>query len=276
MKSLYERISVASIVLFIVGMVVVAYFQYTTPDRILAGLNVSDPRQANLVRQAVLPTAVLTGLEIAAGLVAVLLLVYRQRVADTTTGSGAKPELRNNAGQQQELTDEEQAVQVRLQPVEALMGQPFAKPEVFFEKVLSLACKELEASQAALYAATTHDEKRVIRLVSGYALSLPESQTLVYEFGEGLAGQVAKEGKSINITNVPQGYITVLSGLGSASPNALAIVPVQLTDQVVGVLEIASFRPFSRSDEQYLQALAGTLGERLSRQAEVKIPAWQE
>ena len=274
MKSLYERISVASIVLFIVGMVVVAYFQYTTPDRILAGLNVSDPRQANLVRQAVLPTAVLTGLEIAAGLVAVLLLVYRQRVADTTTGS-AKPELGNTAGQQ-ELTDEEQAVQVRLQPVEALMGQPFAKPEVFFEKVLSLACKELEASPAALYAATTHEDKRVIRLVSGYALSLPESQTLVYEFGEGLAGQVAKEGKSINITNVPQGYITVLSGLGSASPNALAIVPVQLTDQVVGVLEIASFRPCIRSDEQYLQALADTLGERLSRQAEVKIPAWQE
>jgi GAF domain-containing protein len=156
------------------------------------------------------------------------------------------------------------------------MGQPFPKPEIFFEKVLSMACKELEASQAALYAATIHDDKRVIRLVSGYALSLPESQTLVYEFGEGLAGQVAKEGKSINVSNVPQGYITVLSGLGSASPNALAIVPVQLADQVVGVLEIASFRSFSRSDENYLQALADTLGERLSRQAEVKMPAWQE
>jgi len=99
---------------------------------------------------------------------------------------------------------------------------------------------------------------------------------LVYEFGEGLAGQVAKEGKSINITNVPQGYITVLSGLGSASPNALAIVPVQSADQVVGVLEVASFRPFSRSDENYLQALAGTLSERLSREANVKMPAWQE
>jgi hypothetical protein len=261
--------------LFIVGMIVVAYFQYTTPDRILAGLNVSEPRQATLVRQAVLPTAILTGLEIALGLLAVLLLVYQQRAVNTTTGP-EKPELKAHGDQKQELTDEEQAVQVRLQPVEALMGQPFAKPESFFEKVLSLACKELEASQAALYAATTHDDKRVIRLVSGYALSLPESQTLVYEFGEGLAGQVAKEGKSISISNVPQGYITVLSGLGSASPNALAIVPVQSADQVVGVLEIASFRPFSRSDENYLQALAGTLGERLSRQGAVKMPAWQE
>ena len=275
MKSLYQRISVASIVLFITGMIVVAYFQYTTPDRILAGLNVSEPRQATLVRQAVLPTSILTGLEMGLGLLAVLLLVYQQRAVRTATGP-EKPELKGHSDQKQELTDEEQAVQVRLQTVEALMGQPFAKPEVFFEKVLSLACKELEASQAALYAATTHDEKRVIRLVSGYALSLPESQTLVYEFGEGLAGQVAKEGKSINITNVPQGYITVLSGLGSASPNALAIVPVQSAEQVVGVLEIASFRPFSRSDENYLQALAGSLSERLSREANVKMPAWQE
>jgi putative methionine-R-sulfoxide reductase with GAF domain len=275
MKSLYQRISIASIVLFIVGITVVAYFQYTTPDRILTELGVSDPRQVTLVRQAVLPAAVLTGLEIAVGLVAVLLLVYQQRVSNPTTG-GEKLEFKHNADQKQELTDEEQVVQVRLQPVEALMGQPFPKPEIFFEKVLSLACKELEASQAALYVATTHNDKRLIRLVSGYALSLPESQTLVYEFGEGLAGQVAKEGKSINVSNVPQGYITVLSGLGSASPNTLAIVPVQLANQVVGVLEIASFRQFSRSDENYLQALAGTLGERLSRQAEVKMPALQE
>jgi hypothetical protein len=63
----------------------------------------------------VLPAAVLTGLEIAVGLVAVLLLVYRQRVADTTT-TGEKPEFKHNAEQKQELTDEEQAVQVRLQP----------------------------------------------------------------------------------------------------------------------------------------------------------------
>jgi putative methionine-R-sulfoxide reductase with GAF domain len=147
---------------------------------------------------------------------------------------------------------------------------------MFFEKALSIACKELEASQAAVYIATTRDDKRVIQLVSGYALSLPESQTLVYEFGEGLAGQVAKEGTCINISNVPQGYITVLSGLGSASPNALVIVPVQFEGKVVGVLEVASFQKFSAGDENYLQALAGLLAERLSRHAEETALAWQE
>jgi transcriptional regulator with GAF, ATPase, and Fis domain len=155
------------------------------------------------------------------------------------------------------------------------MGQPFAKPEVFFEKVLSLACKNSKPRRRPSTRLPRHDDKRVIRLVSGYALSLPESQTLVYEFGKGLAGQVARRQKHQRFERAA-GLHHGLSGLGSASPNALAIVPVQLGDQIVGVLEIASFRPFSRSDENYLQALAGTLGERLSRQAEVKMPAWQE
>jgi putative methionine-R-sulfoxide reductase with GAF domain len=99
---------------------------------------------------------------------------------------------------------------------------------------------------------------------------------VVYEFGEGLAGQVAKEGKSVNIRNVPEGYITVLSGLGNASPNALVIVPVWFNDQVAGVLEVASFREFSQEDQSYLQAVAGLLGERLHEQAEKEVVMWQE
>ncbi len=275
MKSLYHKMSVASIVLFITGMIVVAYFHYTTSDRIVAGLHLSDTEQVQLIRDTVNTTALFTGVEIAIGLVALLLLIYHQEITGTATRN-SKAETAQSTEQKLDMTGQEKELQVQLQPVVALTGQTFPKPEIFFEKALSIACKELEASQAAVYIATTRDDKRVIRLVSGYALSLPESQTLIYEFGEGLAGQVAKEGTCINISNVPQGYITVLSGLGSASPNALVIVPVQFEGKVVGVLEVASFQKFSAGDENYLQALAGLLAERLSRHAEETALAWQE
>lgn len=275
MKSLYQKLSVASIFLFITGMIVVAYFQYTTSDRIVAGLHISDAEQVQLVRRTVNTTALFTGLEIAMGLVALLLLIYRQQITGTATRN-EKAEAGHSTEQKLDMDGQEKGLQVRLQPLEALPGQTFSKPEVFFEKALSTACKELEASQAAVYVATVRDDKRMIQLVSGYALSLPESQTLVYEFGEGLAGQVAREGTRINISNVPQGYITVLSGLGSASPNALIIIPVQLEGKVVGVLEVASFREFSAADENYLQALAGLLAERLSRHTPEAALAWQE
>jgi putative methionine-R-sulfoxide reductase with GAF domain len=79
---------------------------------------------------------------------------------------------------------------------------------------------------------------------------MPESKTIKYEFGEGLAGQVAKEGRKINIDNVPEGYITIISGLGAASPNHLLIYPVMQDDQVAAVVEKASFKPISEEDER--------------------------
>jgi GAF domain-containing protein len=275
MKSLYQKISIACIVLFITGMIAIACFQYTTSDRVASALHISDPAQVQQIRQAVNETAIITGLEIAVGLVAILLLVYQQQL----NGTSAHQQENEQIGHSAVAGPSEQHVQdyqVRVQPVETLLGHSFPKPNLFFEKVLSVVCDELEASQAAIYAATSNESKRVIRLLTGYALSLPESSTVVYEFGEGLAGQVAKEGKSVNIRNVPEGYITVLSGLGNASPNALVIVPVWFNDQVAGVLEVASFREFSQEDQSYLQAVAGLLGERLHEQAEKEVVVWQE
>lgn len=274
MKSLYQRISIAGIVLFITGMIAVACFQYTTSDRIVAALHLSDPDQLQHVRQTVNTTALVTGLQIAVGLITILMLVYQQQITGATTHREQEQAQQTTANRQAD--QQMQDLQVRIQPVEALLGQTFPKPDIFFEKVLRVVCNELEACQAAVYAATSVDSKRAIRLLTGYALSLPESRTVVYEFGEGLAGQVAKEGKAVNIRNVPQGYLTVLSGLGSASPNALIIVPVLFNDQVAGVLEVASFREFTQEDESYLQSIAGVVAERLHRQAEQEIPVEQE
>ncbi len=144
------------------------------------------------------------------------------------------------------------------------MQQRFEQPKQLFEKVLSAACREVEASQAALYVAGSQDEKRIIRLVAGYAFSQPESHTVVYEFGEGLAGQAAKEGKIISIQNVPQGYITVLSGLGKASPNALLLIPIQHEDHLVGLLEVASFHSFTATEEKLLLHTGSLLGTHLA------------
>ncbi len=116
-------------------------------------------------------------------------------------------------------------------------------------KVLSLTCKELEASQAAFFIAKRYESKRILELFATYAYHIAESKTFHYEFGEGLAGQVAKEGQMVTIKSVPEGYITVLSGLGKATPSQLVIAPILYQDQVIGVMEIASFQSFRKADE---------------------------
>ncbi|MCK5705091.1 MAG: GAF domain-containing protein, partial [Cyclobacteriaceae bacterium] len=118
-----------------------------------------------------------------------------------------------------------------------------------YEKVLSSLCMKIDVSQGIMYSVQKEKNKRYIELFATFAYNLPESDSVKYEFGEGLAGQVAKEGKKINIKDIPKGYITIISGLGAASPNHLAILPIMEKGEVVFVVEIASFNEISESDE---------------------------
>jgi putative methionine-R-sulfoxide reductase with GAF domain len=76
-----------------------------------------------------------------------------------------------------------------------------------------------------------------------------------------LSGQVAKEGKMINIQNVPDGYIKILSGLGNATPSSMLIFPIKRNEEVLGVIELASFKNFTTDDEQFIKELSNKLEE---------------
>lgn len=125
-------------------------------------------------------------------------------------------------------------------------------PREKYKKLLARLCMELEASQGLLYEVKKEKSKQLIELMTSFAFNRPESETIKYEFGEGLVGQVAKEGKKVIIDEIPEGYITVISGLGAASPNHLAILPIMEGKEVAKVVEIASFIEISESDENLI------------------------
>ncbi|HET8860173.1 GAF domain-containing protein [Marivirga sp.] len=142
------------------------------------------------------------------------------------------------------------------------------------EKLLSYLANQLEASQAAIYVTEREDNKNIISLFASYAFVLPESQTISYEFGEGLAGQVAKEKKLINISDIPKGYIKILSGLGESDPAHLLLCPIMKDEKILGVAEIASFKAFNKSHEvlveKSLTLLANDLDKKQQKETENK------
>ncbi|MEA2042794.1 MAG: GAF domain-containing protein [Bacteroidota bacterium] len=93
-----------------------------------------------------------------------------------------------------------------------------------------------------------------------YAVEPPKDFT----YGEGISGQAAKEKRMLNITNVPPEYITVLSGLGSSSPNNLLILPIIKNDKTIAVLEVASFSKFPEYMEKAYKNYQAKLGETLA------------
>jgi len=171
----------------------------------------------------------------------------------TTTGEQQK-DTQADDGQQHDHEDLEGLDEYR----QLLVDSQTAK--VAIDATLSKICKSLDASQAAVYIATEFEDKRVIELFSSYAFYIPESETLRYEFGEGLAGQVARQGKLTNISAVPEGYISILSGLGKATPSNMIFIPIMHEESLVGVAEIASFHPFGKKEERFLTGVFQQVG----------------
>src|SRR5580700_9661070 len=99
-----------------------------------------------------------------------------------------------------------------------------------------------------------------LRLLAGYGLGADETAPIQYRLGQSLIGQVARSKRSIVVANLPEGYVTISSGLGEAPPANLAIVPVLFEDQVLGVIELASFTAFSPVQTDFLEQLTETLG----------------
>jgi signal transduction histidine kinase/HAMP domain-containing protein/CheY-like chemotaxis protein len=106
----------------------------------------------------------------------------------------------------------------------------------------------------------TGDGDTQLRLIAGYGLRANKTAPIQYRLGQSLIGQVARSKRSIVVANLPEGYVTISSGLGEAPPANLAIVPILFEDQVLGVIELASFTAFSPVQTDFLEQLTETLG----------------
>ncbi|UUN29537.1 HAMP domain-containing protein [Streptomyces sp. FIT100] len=92
----------------------------------------------------------------------------------------------------------------------------------------------------------------VMRGSYGYSAgSMPTS----FRPGETLIGTAAEEKRTIQV-NVPPGYLKISSGLGEASPAYVIVLPVLFEGKVLGVIELASFQPFTQIQRDFLNQIA--------------------
>ena len=71
-------------------------------------------------------------------------------------------------------------------------------------------------------------------------------------------------GKSIVITQAPEDYIKISSGLGEAAPTSIIVFPVLFEETVMAVIELASFSPFTEIQQTFLDQLSESIGVVLS------------
>ncbi len=125
--------------------------------------------------------------------------------------------------------------------------------------VLSELGSVVSAQQGAFYMLEQNAEDAILRLIGSYGIK--DKKAMQYcLIGEGLVGQCAADKEKILLTNVPQEYITINSGLGEANAISVVVLPILFEDQVKGVLELASFENFKQEHLYFLEQLTESIG----------------
>lgn len=91
---------------------------------------------------------------------------------------------------------------------------------------------------------------------ASYAYQIRKNLSNEFKTGEGLIGQAALEKHSIVLTNVPDDYIRVKSGLGEKPPKNIIVTPIIFNDNVTGILELGSFEELNELQMTFLEEVS--------------------
>jgi HAMP domain-containing protein/CheY-like chemotaxis protein/signal transduction histidine kinase len=103
-------------------------------------------------------------------------------------------------------------------------------------------------------------EEARLKLAATYAYKERKSLAKEFRLGEGLVGQAAVEKQRILLTNVPDDYVQINSGLGEAKPLNIIVLPIVFEGAVRAVMELASFNRFSDTYQSFLDQLTESIG----------------
>jgi HAMP domain-containing protein/CheY-like chemotaxis protein/signal transduction histidine kinase len=99
-----------------------------------------------------------------------------------------------------------------------------------------------------------------LRLIATYGYKQRKNVPSRFKIGEALVGQAALELKPILITQAPDDYVRITSGLGEGNPVNVIVLPVLFEDQVMAVVELASFQRFTPVQQGFLEQLSESIG----------------
>lgn len=131
--------------------------------------------------------------------------------------------------------------------------------EMLSDKIISNLVKYLNANQGSIFVINEEGSEKFLELTASYAWDRKKFKEKRILLGEGLAGRCWQEAERVYLTDVPNDYIEITSGLGKANPTCILIVPMKMDDKVFGVIEIASFNKIEQFQIEFIEKLAESI-----------------
>jgi len=133
------------------------------------------------------------------------------------------------------------------------------------DDLISNIVQYMNAQQGGLFFLNDDNEDdKYLELVGCYAYQRKKYIEKRVEVGQGMVGQCFLEGETTYLTNIPENYVNITSGLGETNPNTLLIVPLRINERVVGVIELANLKPFEKYKIEFMGRLAETIASAIT------------
>ena len=176
----------------------------------------------------------------------------------------------------QDLTEELKKAQERIERSNLIESQNWLKTataEVYnstkgvtdlrelVSSITTVVSKELNVGVGLFYLnqGLFENENDQLKLYASYAFRKRKGMSTSYFPGEGLVGQCALEKKTIVVSDIPDNYIEIVSGMGNTVPREIVVTPILHDEELIGIMELGILKPWNELQLEFIDELVSQL-----------------
>lgn len=128
------------------------------------------------------------------------------------------------------------------------------------DKIIANLINYTRSNQGGLYLLNDDDKNNLhLETIALFAFDTKKFEVKKIKLGEGILGQTFLEKETTYLTDIPQEFIRITSGLGDANPKSLLVVPLKIDQEIYGVVELASFNDYKDHEIKFVERLSETI-----------------
>ena len=132
-------------------------------------------------------------------------------------------------------------------------------------QIISNMVKYTNSNQGGVFIVNDNEPENVyLEMSSCYAYDRQKFLDRKIQLGEGLVGRCYQEQERIFLTDIPEDYIKISSGLGEVNPTCLLLIPLAYNDRIFGIMEIASVHPYKQYEIEFMERIGESIAATIS------------
>lgn len=122
------------------------------------------------------------------------------------------------------------------------------------QKAINILARSLDVGNGTFYVNNNKENKLILN--SSFAFTERDTLSNIYEFGEGIVGQVALERKPILLKNVRKSEAIICTGTINEAPLNIYAFPLVYDNELYGVIELSSFEIFNELKQDLIEEVS--------------------